>query len=276
MIDTRAQLKIDKVVVDAHVLEEVDARLRIVDGVATLDPVSAKLHGGNIVFEAVLNGRYNVAELSTDGSITGFDVAQATAALDAGVGASGTAELTWNLTGSGATSDAMTGSLAGPVRFDTKDITIEGIGLEQMTCKAVALVNQEALSAEFPADTKFQALSADVNISEGVARLEPLTAQLTAVSLTGNGNFNMGSGDLRASLRAQLSEELGEVDPACRINERYTELRWPVECEGNVAGDPAEWCGIDVTEIVKELAEGEIKRKVTDEAGRLFNKLLRR
>jgi uncharacterized protein involved in outer membrane biogenesis len=275
MIDTRAQLKIDRVVVDAHVLENVDARLRVVDGVATLDPVSAQLHGGNIVFNAKLNGRYNIATLRTAGSITGFDIARATMALDAGVGASGTAQLTWDLSGSGSTSDDLTASLGGPVRFDTKDITIEDIAMERMTCRAVALVNQEALSAEFPVDTRFQALSAEVNISEGVARLEPLTAQLTAVGLTGNGTFDISSGDLRASLRARLSEELKELDPACRINERYTAIDWPVECAGNVSGDPAQWCGIDVTEIVKDLAEGELKRKVTDEAGRLFNKLIR-
>ena len=273
MIDTRAQAKIERVVVDAHVLEDVDARLRVVDGVATLDPVSAKLHGGNIVFAAELNGRYNVAELNTEGSITGFDIAEATNALDAGVGAAGKAELTWTLTGSGATSDELTGSLTGPVRFNTQDITIQDIAMERMTCRAVALVNQEQLTAEFPKDTRFQALSADINLAGGVARLEPLTAQLTALGLTGSGTFDLASGDLRASLRTQLSEALGEMDPACRINERYTNLNWPVECEGNIAGEPADWCSMDVTEIVKELAEGEIKRKITDEAGRFLKRL---
>jgi hypothetical protein len=140
----------------------------------------------------------------------------------------------------------------------------------------VALVNQESLSAAFPADTAFEELHAEVRLVDGVARLDPLTARLTAFGLSGTGVLDIASGDLRASLRAQLSEELAELDPACRINERYTQLRWPVECEGNLAGDPADWCGVNTTEIIKDLAEGELKRKASEEAGKLFNKIFDR
>ncbi|MEL7044167.1 MAG: AsmA family protein [Pseudomonadota bacterium] len=276
MIDTKADLRIARVTVDAHVLENVEAGLRVVDGVATLDPVKANLHGGAIDFKAVFNGRYNTAQLSTEGSVADFDVGQATAALDAGVEASGTAMLNWSLNGQGADGDALIGSLNGPIGFSTEDITVVGIAMQQMVCRGVALVNQEALSGEFPVDTHFDALSADIQLEDGVARLDPLTAQLPAVGLTGNGNLDIASGDLRASLRAQLADGLGELDPACRINERYTELRWPVECKGNLSGDPGEWCGIDATEIVKDLAEGELKRKAGEEAGRLLKNLLRR
>lgn len=276
MIDTRARLRIDAVTLDAHVLEGVDATLRIVDGVASLAPVRATVHGGAIAFSAELNGRYNTARLSTEGNVADFDLAEATAALDAGVAASGTADLSWEVAGSGATTDQLLGSLTGPISFDTQAITIRDIALEGMVCRGVALVNQESLSAEFPADTAFQELHAEVTLVEGVARLDPLTAQLTALGLNGTGELNIASGDLRASLRAQLSEGLAELDPACRINERYTELRWPVECQGNLAGDPADWCGVDTTEIVKDLAEGELKRKASKEAGRLFNKLFDR
>ncbi|MEE4278719.1 MAG: AsmA family protein [Halieaceae bacterium] len=276
MVDTAATLKIDRLSAGAHVLEDVDAHLRIVDGVATLDPVKAQLHGGAIDLSAVFNGRYNEATLSTEGSVTGFDAARATAAMDAGITASGTADLSWELGGSGRGSEELTQSLSGPIRFTTEDISIADIAMEQMVCRGVALVNQESLSAEFPADTRFEALSAEILLEDGVARLDPLIATLPAVGLSGNGEFDLASGDLRASLRAQLSAQLAELDPACRINERYTELRWPVECRGNIADDPADWCGMDVREIVKDLAEGELKRKATEEAGRLLNKLFKR
>jgi hypothetical protein len=49
-----------------------------------------------------------------------------------------------------------------------------------------------------------------------------------------------------------------------------------VECKGNLAGDTADWCGIDATEIVKDLAEGELKRKAEQEAGKLLKKLFER
>jgi uncharacterized protein involved in outer membrane biogenesis len=273
MIDTRAQLTIDTVLVDVHRLEDVTATLRVVDGIVTLDPVSATVHDGKIDFSAVLNGRYNLAKLSTKGGVNSLNVGAAVAAMDAGVEASGVASLDWNLSGSGRDADELTGSLTGPISFTTDDITLRGIAMEQMLCRGVALVNQETLSGEFPDDTRFNALSADIQLANGVATLDPLTAQLNAVSLSGNGTLDLDSQDLRASFRAQLSEALGELDPACRINERYTDLRWPVECKGNLAGDPATWCGMNTTEIIRDLAEGEAKRKVQDEAGKLLKKL---
>ena len=231
---------------------------------------------GAVDFAVTLNGRYNTATLATKGGVSGLDVGQAVTALEAGVGARGSADLTWTLEGRGATTDELTGTLSGPVKFLTEDITVEGIAMERMVCQGVALVNQEPLTAEFPADTRFSDLSADIQLSDGVARLDPLTAQLTAVTMTGTGTLALSTGDLRASLRAQLAAGLGDLDPACRINERYAELRWPVECEGNLDGDPADWCGLNTAEIVKDLAEGELKRKAEEEAGKLFKKLFDR
>jgi AsmA protein len=273
MIDTRAQLSIERVIVDAHTLENVKAALRIVDGVATLDPVTATLHGGEIAFDAVLDGHYNNAQLRSQGSVKGLDIARAVAATEAGVAARGSADLTWQVSGQGRTQDDLVGSLSGPIDFTTADVTLEGIAMERMFCGAVALVNREALTAEFPSDTAFEALFAKVQLEDGVARLQPLTAELAAVSLGGNGSLDLDSQDLRLSLRAQLSPELGAVDPACRVNERYAKLRWPVECKGNLADDPSGWCGVNTSEIVKDLAEGEVKRKVEEEAGRLLKKL---
>ncbi|MFK7828341.1 MAG: AsmA family protein [Congregibacter sp.] len=273
MIDTRAQLKIERVIVDVHTLNDVSATLRVVDGVATLEPVTATVHGGKIDFNTIFNARYNRATLSTQGGVQSLDVAQATTAMDAGVSARGVADLDWALTGAGSSSAELTKSLHGPINFDTTDIALEGIAMEQMICSGVALVNQEALSAEFPADTQFQGLSAKIQFDEGVATLNPLTAKLNAISLTGNGKVDLNSQELRASVRAQLSAELGEMDPACVINERYTDLRWPVECEGSLSGEPADWCKVNTTEIVKDIAEGEIKRKAQKEVGKLFKKL---
>jgi uncharacterized protein involved in outer membrane biogenesis len=276
MVDTRAKLQIDTVVLDVHELTDVSATLRVVDGVATLDPVSAQVHGGDIGFKAVFNGRYNLATLTTKGGVTGLNVAQAVSAMELGMQARGTANLEWSLTGTGKSSNSLSQSLTGPISFTTQDITLAGIAMEKMFCQGVALVNQDSLSAEFPADTRFDALEAQIQLADGVATLNPLTAQLPAVGLSGKGTLNLESQDLRASFRAQLSAALGELDPACRINERYADLRWPVECKGNLAGDPASWCGVNTTEIVKDLAEGELKRKATDEAGKLFKKLFQR
>lgn len=273
MIDTRATLAIDTVVLDAHRLENVKAQLRVIDGVATLKPVTATLHGGDISFDAVLDAHYNTAKVTSEGGLTSLDVGSAMAALDTGLGASGTADLTWSLTGAGRSSAEIKRALNGPINFTTADITLQGVGMQGMFCRAVALVNQQGLVAEFSEDTQFQALSATVQLLDGVATLDPLTAQMNTIDLSGTGAVNLETQELRASLRGQIVQGLGDVDPACRVNERYAELRWPVECRGNLAGDPANWCAVDTGEIVRDLAENEAKRKVGEQAGKLLKKL---
>ncbi|MEM6606527.1 MAG: AsmA family protein [Pseudomonadota bacterium] len=273
MIDTRAKLKIDTVVIEPHILTDVEATLRVVDGEVTLEPVQADVYGGKIDLKLGLDGRYNLAKLSAKGGVNGLDIGRAAAAMEIAVEASGAANLNWEVTGTGATVEALKASLTGPIDFTTAEVTLVGVQTQQMLCKAVALVNQESLTAEFPVNTEFQALEAKIRLADGIASLQPLDARLAAAIFSGNGTLDITSHDLRMSLRAQLNEELGEFDPACRINERYAELRWPVECRGNLADEPGSWCRINTREIVKDLAENELKKEAGKQAGKLLKKL---
>lgn len=273
LIDTRASLTIEQVVLGAHTLRDVDARLRVLDGVASLDPVSAAVHGGQIEFNAIFDGRYNQASLRTAGGLRALDVGRAMQALEAKLAATGTANLAWTLEARGATRDALTRSLAGPISVTTQAVTLRKLALERLFCQGVALVNRQPLSAEFPADTAFEALGAEIQLADGIARLDPFTARLSAIDLRGDGALDLNSQDLHANFRAQLAAGLAERDPACRINERYARLRWPVECRGNLAEDPGSWCRVNVDAVIRDLAENEVKRKIGQEAEKLLNKL---
>ena len=273
LIDTRASLTIEQVVLGAHTLRDVDARLRVLDGVASLDPVSAAVHGGQIEFNAIFDGRYNQASLRTAGGLRALDVGRAMQALEAKLAATGTANLAWTLEARGATRDALTRSLAGPVSVTTQAVTLRKLALERLFCQGVALVNRQPLSAEFPADTAFEALGAEIQLADGIARLDPFTARLSTIDLRGDGALNLNSQALHANFRAQLAAGLAQRDPACRINERYARLRWPVECRGNLAEDPGSWCRVNVDAVIRELAENEVKRKIGQEAEKLLNKL---
>ena len=48
-----------------------------------------------------------------------------------------------------------------------------------------------------------------------------------------------------------------------------------MKCKGNVADDPAKWCGVDTDAIVKDLATNEAKRQLEKEAGKLLDKLFK-
>ena len=138
----------------------------------------------------------------------------------------------------------------------------------------MALTNQEALTASFPASTHFQTLGATIQLADGIARLQPLRAELSYIKLTGTGSYKLLSGDFDTTFNARLSPELETLDRACRVSKRLTAIDWPVDCAGNSAGDPAKWCKVDTAEIIQDLTVNEAQRKIEKKAGKLLKKLL--
>jgi len=276
LIDTHAQLSVESVIIDVHEITDVKMDLRAVEGVLTLSQLSGTLHEGRLAMDATLNGRLSNAKVDMRGALTGLNIASALTAMDTDPIAGGLANLDFTLTGSGATQNALIEGLTGPITLTTEAVELKGIGVEKMLCQAVALVNQESLSAALPQNSAFKALRADLTLKEGKLRLNPLTAELEGVSLKGDGDIDLISQDLSAVFSARLSPDLAELDPACAINERYTDIDWPVQCEGNISGDPAKWCGVDTAAIIESVATKEVKRTAKKEATKLLDKLFDR
>lgn len=274
-IDTRAELAIDKAVFDAHTISDLRTKLRIVDGVVELSSLTGALHGGKLDMRATLNGKHNTAALDTSGQLARMDIAAALSATEGKPLLTGSASLDWALVGKGRTRNELVAALTGPIKLTTDGVVLTDISVEQMLCQAVALTNQEQLTASFPESTAFKALGADIQLADGKARLAPLRAELAQVSLTGKGNFDLLSKDFRATFKARLSPELENLDRACRVSKRLTAIDWPVECRGNTNGEPAEWCRVDTEEIIQDLTKNEARRKIEKKAGKLLDKLFR-
>lgn len=273
LIDTRADLSIERAVFDAHTVNNLQVKLRAVDGVVQVSSLTGDLHGGKLDLQATFNGQHNSASLKTNGGLTGMDIATALAAMESEPLVSGSADLDWTLNSKGRTTNELIGALQGPIKLRTEQVVLQDMSVEHMLCQAVALTNQEALSANFPASTSFQTLSADVQLANGKANLSPLRAELPQIALKGSGAFDLLSQDFKATVKASLSPELEQLDRACRVSKRLTAIDWPVNCKGNVSTDPAKWCSVDTEEILADLAKNEGKRKLEKEAGKLLKKL---
>ncbi len=275
-MDTRAKLTIDKAVYDNYQLSNIIMQLRVADGVATLAPVTAEVYGGKLSLKATLNAKHNTVRVNTNGELTDVQLPQLLKASESKVGITGQASANWQLAGEGENSDKLRSSLHGPVKIRTKSVVLEDLGIERMLCQAVALVNREQLSADLPQQSAFEALTIDIDVADGKARLNPLTAKLDHLSLSGEGGLNLESLDFDTEFDAKLSTTIADLDPACRVNERLTAIKWPVVCKGNLQGDSGKWCKVDSGDIVKDLTKNEVKRKVNEEAGKLFNKVFGR
>jgi len=272
VMDTRAQLKIDKLIFEKHVVDDLEARLRVVDGIAILSGVTGRMHGGELNMKGNLNAKQSTARVNAQGTLNNLDIASVLQAVEAKPVLSGRADLNWKLHGRGNSSKAITQTLKGPIELVARDAVLTDMGVEQMMCEAVALVNREALSASFPASSRFQTLAADIELGGGQAKLQPLEAQLGEIGLRGTGALTLESLEFDTTFRARLSPGLEKLDPACRVNQRITAIDWPVNCKGQVTGDPADWCAVDTAEIVEDIATQEIKGKAQEEIERKLGK----
>tara|TARA_R110001592_G_scaffold336960_1_gene622760 strand:- start:23797 stop:25632 length:1836 start_codon:yes stop_codon:yes gene_type:complete len=272
-IDTRAALTIDKVVLDAHTINALQVELRAVDGVIRIKSLTGEVHGGQLALKATLNGKHNTATLNTSGQLTGLDIAQALAATQVDPVATGVASLDWKLSSRGRTQNELLGALTGPIKLTTEAMVLQNIGIENMLCQAVALTNQEALTATFPTSTSFTTLGADIQLADGLAKLQPLKAELAHITLKGNGDYNLLSSDFDVTFKASLSPELETVDRACRVSKRLTAIDWPVDCKGNANGEPSDWCKVDTQEILEDMTKNEAQRQIKKNAGKLLDKL---
>ena len=275
-IDTRAKLVIDKAIFGAHQITDLKAKLRVVEGVATLNSLTGDLHGGKLDLKAKFNGKHSSARLNTKGSLSAMNIATALVAMESEPVLTGNANLNWQLSSEGKTVNGLIAALKGPVNIAATDAVLQDMSIEGMLCQAVAMANQESLSNTLPADSSFETLSVKLKLQDGKARLTPLKAKLAHAELNGEGRLHLLEQNFSAKFAARLSPELAELDPACRVNERITDIEWPVECKGSISGDPADWCSVDTEEILTDLLANEGKRKLEKEAGKLFDKLIKR
>ena len=274
-LSTRFDLTVDKAVYEGYQVDNLRLKGRAVDGVAQIGSMTGDLFGGKLDLRATVNATGDTAKFNTKGAIEGVDIAALLQAAEVEANVTGTATMDWQLNSQGATSNQLVKALTGPANLTTDGVVLEDVGIEKMMCEAVALVNQDAMTETLPESSTLRDLSARVVMRDGSAVLDPLNIDANAARLRGDGRLDLLSQDFRATFAAQNTPELAELDPACEVNERYTDIEWPVACDGNLEGDPEEWCGVDTQKIIEELAKNEAKRKIGKEAGRLLDKLFK-
>jgi uncharacterized protein involved in outer membrane biogenesis len=272
-IDSRATLLIDEALLAGHKVQAMQIQLRVLEGVVEVISLTGEVYGGQLAAAATFNGRHNTATLETAGEVRDLDIAAALAGAGTKALASGRAGLDWKLRGAGRTRNELVEALTGPITLQTSQVVLRDIGVEQLLCEAVALTNQETLSAQFPGDTRFQALGANIQLADGTATLQSLRADLEYIKLTGSGSYTLLDGDFDTTFKARLSPELESLDRACRVSKRLTAIDWPLDCSGNIEGEPGKWCKVDTAAIVKDLSVNEAQRKIEKKAGKLLDKL---
>jgi len=246
--------------------------LRVVDGISDLKYLRGTLHEGQLDTRLTVDVRKPVAQVSLTGGLKGVELNSLLTSLDKPDTAAGHVDMDWTIDTAGASAQALQEGLDGVLNVNGRNAEITSVSAQTLMCTAVAQIQQTTLTQSFPETTEVSTLDMKVVFADGQARLAPLSLGTPGVAISGVGTASLASLDFAATLKAQINEELEAIDPACRIDDRYTGLDLPVNCAGNLADEAGNLCRVDIEAIATQLLEREARSKFEKEAEKLGEK----
>ena len=143
-------------------------------------------------------------------------------------------------------------NLNGRADFQIDDGAVFNVNIPQELCTAVAALEGESTSREWSADTRFDQIKGSLRVVDGVLNNDDLLITVPGIELTGSGRISLPSQRFEYKARARF---VNTADAACDVNPRLERIPLPVQCEGQLSGDPQQWCGFDRQAFQRSLAE---------------------
>nr|WP_298523190.1 AsmA family protein [uncultured Halomonas sp.] len=170
--------------------------------------------------------------------------------------------------------DTLISNLNGNASFQVADGAVFDVNVSQELCTAVAMLEGESTTRDWSKDTQFERLSGSIRVVNGVAHNDDLKIVIPGIELTGDGRLNLPTQRFDYDARARFVDT---VDAACKVNPRLERVPLPLHCEGNLEGEPKQWCGFDrqaFQQSLTELARDEVKRKASEKIGKKIEERL--
>ena len=245
-------------ITDAQVL------LRVLDGVADIQYIRGVLHEGQLDTRIELNARRPTVEAEIEGGLKGVNMDLLLSSLGNQDAASGRIEMGWDLTTQGATSEDLMGALDGDVSASGQDLVIEKVSIQALVCSAVAVVNKIPPITGLPSNTPITDLSLAIDFDEGAGDIEKLRFATPGVEMKGSGDVDLKTLDFGFRLEGQVNNDIMQVSSLCVIDQRYSGVDWPLDCQGNLASGSGADCKLDVAMIAQQIIENEAKQQIQD------------
>lgn len=274
-LDVDGSLDMQEVILTEQVIRPFKAAVQARGGMVNLSRFEGGVFGGDFAATGQIDARARPVALSAKKKLTGMDSMAIQEAYDVAPQLRGAINLDMDVRATGNSMQQWMSSLNGRASFDVSDGALLGINLEQQLCQAIALVNREPLGAPVGSqDTPFSALKGNFRIVDGTVINENLVADLPGITAKGRGEIVLPTQRLDYRLGLVLKGDNIEMpDSACRVNERYVGVEWPIRCSGYLH-NAASSCRVDteaVTQLAGQLLGNEAKRKLGDKLEEKLN-----
>ncbi len=223
-------------------VESIEAVAEIRDRRIHVTQMAANAYEGQLLGNAVINGRSAIPSLSADLELSSLQIQGLLSDL-AGFGdLSGVAAINTSLAASGLDADSVMASLNGYASGEVLNGGYKGLAVDSLICEGVATLmgGQSKLSG---GETAFDAVRFNTDITNGVADFDTIKVGLANLAVNGAGQVNLPAQSLDLGLQAALTGD--KQITGCAIPSFIANANLPLRCKGGFNDDPASLCGFD-------------------------------
>lgn len=189
-IDGRARL--GRLKVSNLTTRDIQVTVNAKDGLIKVSPIQAALYEGTYAGDIVLDARGDTPRISMDEKLSGVQAEPLLTDLQGKALLSGLAEARARLNARGLGPAQFKRTLNGEIAFSFTDGALKGINVGRILRDVEARIKGQALPAqEGPVETDFTELSGTIQIKDGVATNQDLSAKSPLLRISGRGTADL-------------------------------------------------------------------------------------
>ncbi|WMC12272.1 AsmA family protein [Oceanimonas pelagia] len=287
-LDVQGRLAADRLKVQGMEMDELRLDIRVHQGKASAEQVSARLYDGSLNGQASLNANPSPARFALQTELTGVDgyrLLNAAAGMDS---LEGRATVQLDVTGRGLSGQAIKESLAGTSRVEFADGALRGVNIAAMIRRGYAQVKGQPLPDDNePQKTDFSALTADFAIEKGKVSTDNLRLASPLLRVRGEGETSLLNESLDVLLNTAIVgtlkgqdgetlDELKNITVPVRISGSYKEPRYSLDMQRVFDLYLKEKADKEAERVKRKLNEklnGELGDKINEKLPGLLDKL---
>ena len=271
-LNLKGQFSAGKVTLEQTLIENIKLAVTARDGVVTVKELKADLLEGKLDGQLTLDARTAQPTMTSDVKVNGIELTQISSRFMTDSLLSGKASFAMDANAQGNTVDELLKSALGQMNLKLDDGVLHGINLNAIVVDALKSQletveylypnYQEKLPRQLREDTEISKLLANAKVENGHLIMPDFEFFTGESGIDASGKIDL--------LNQGFAYDFGVVLSALERNKYLKGTRWPIHCEGALAGAPAEWCGPDTKamgSILSKAAKNALKDKSAAELG---------
>jgi len=264
-----ARLGVGKLQASNLQTRDIDIHIKANKGVLNVKSLSAKLYGGALQADALLDVRKDTPQFTVNENLTGVQAGPLLKDLTGKEQLLGTANVKAALGGAGLSSEQIKQTLTGTAGFEFTDGAVKGVNIAALIRAARAKIKGEPVPAETePNQTDFALMNGSAKITNGTVVNKDLLIKSPLLRITGAGKVSLPKETINYTLTTKFVGSLkGQGGEGM---EDLKGLSIPVHVGGTFSKPTY---SPDLAAVLSDAAKAEVQKRVEKERKKLEKKL---